>query len=107
MGLDLLKSAALLDRILEKSVDPGLFARYFSLVFAINADDSEHARTLIDELYIVSEAPVRLTILPFSRAALGDDFDRFPQLAFAAFSGANPMAPPGDELFASHHRKLL
>lgn len=74
--------------------DPGVFARYFDLIFAINANRFTQADTLLDELIALTAEPIAFEIVPYAREQLGSDYDRFAELLFAEAAGTNPMTTP-------------
>lgn len=82
------------ERIRASRQDPGVFARYFDLIFAINANQFAEANALLAELIERISQPVSFAIVPYTREGLGSDYDRFPALLFAEFADANPMASP-------------
>jgi len=86
--------AAALASIRTRRQDPGVFARYFDLIFAVNANRFAHADTLLGELIARTAEPVAFAIVPYARDRLGSDYDRFADLLFAESAGANPMASP-------------
>jgi len=85
---------AAVEHIRARKQDPGVFARYFDLIFAVNANQFADANTLLEELIKRASEPVSFAIVPYTREQLGSDYDRFPELLFAEFSKANPMASP-------------
>ncbi len=87
-------------------IDPGVFSRYFDLVFCVDSEDWGRAKELSDQLLELAKHPVLFEVLPYTQDALGEDFERFPRLAFATFTDSNPMAPPSDALFVSHCEKI-
>jgi hypothetical protein len=96
---------AVLSRIRESRIEPGIFARYFDLVFSIDAESCGKAGLLAGEILDLALEPAAFAIVPYSLDALGDDFERFPRLAFATCTESNPMAPPSEDLFSSHRKK--
>ena len=96
-----------LEQIRAAKTHPGVFARYYDLVFAINNQDLQQAQKLVDELLDDAiQASVDFHIIPYSEEILGEDYERFPRLAYAGFSAANPMGSPDQALFESHKDKL-
>lgn len=85
---------AAVERIRVSKQDPGVFARYFDLIFAVNANQFANANTLFDELIERASQPVSFAIVPYTKEQLGSDYDRFAELLFAEFSNVNPMASP-------------
>lgn len=83
-----------IEHICARQQDPCVFARYFDLIFAVNANRFAEANTLLLEMLECATQPVSFAIVPYTREQLGSDYDRFPRLLFAEFSNANPMASP-------------
>lgn len=87
--------AAAIERIRGARQEPGVFARYFDLIFSVSANDFAKADILLAEIVErISSEPASLNIVPYARKDLGSDYDRFPRLVFAEFSENNPMASP-------------
>ena len=97
---------AAVERIRVSKQDPGVFARYFDLIFAVNANQFANANTLFDELIERASQPVSFAIVPYTREQLGSDYDRFPELLFAEFSNVNPMASPSQSQSAASTQML-
>lgn len=95
-----------LEKIRAEKTDPGIFARYYDLVFAIQEQDIELAARLIDEILEIAGTVCEFSIAPYSKDGLGDDYERFPRLIFAGFSSVSPMAEPDQALFETHAEKL-
>jgi hypothetical protein len=81
-------------RIRASKQDPGVVARYFDLIFAIEANRFAEADKLLSELIERTSRPASFAIVPYARDQLGSDYERFPALLFAEFTAANPMASP-------------
>jgi hypothetical protein len=94
LSFDRARVEAALERIRSHKQDPGVFARYYDLIFAITASQIAKADTLLDEIIERSANPVSFAITPYNRQSLGTDYDRFPKLLFSDFSSTNPMASP-------------
>lgn len=92
--------------ITANRIHPGLFARYYDLVFMIKANDFDQAQRLVDEIISLSKQDTGFEIIPYSQEALSEDFERFPRLAFSAFSESNPMACPDMSLFEKQKANL-
>lgn len=95
-----------LKKILTDKVSPRVFARYYDLVFSLNAKNVASAQQLILEIVDILSEDVQFKITPYSRKILGDDYERFPRLVFTGFSTENPMASPSQELYIGHKKKL-
>ena len=97
---------AALEQIRARKQDPGVFARYFDLIFAVNSNQFANANTLLEELIERASEPVFFAIVPYTREVLGSDYDRFPGLLFAEFTKANPMASPSQSQSAASTQML-
>lgn len=95
-----------LQQIRTRKTDPGVFARYYDLVFAIGDRDFTRARRLIEEILERAGTVVDFDFIPYDEHVLGDDFQRFPRLVFAGYSRANPLGTPDQQTFESHAEKL-
>jgi hypothetical protein len=82
------------ERIRIAKQDPGVFARYFALISAVDANRFAEADALLNEIIERAAKPVSFAIVPFSEEELGADYQRFPQLLFAEFSTTSSMASP-------------
>ncbi len=73
---------------------PGVFARYYDLVFALQAKAYDKAAQLWPEiLTLAAEAP-ELSLQPFEPQLLGDDCERFCRLLTLGQGGGPMFAPP-------------
>ena len=106
IAFDRVRGEAALQHIRRQRQDPGVFARYYDLVFAITANQLVKADTLLNEIIELSSHPASFAIVPYDREHLGSDYDRFPQLLFSEYSRTNPMASPS-EAQTSVHTKML
>ncbi len=97
---------AALKRIRSQRVNPSVFARYFDLVFAVSAEDWGRAERIASEVIKLVHNPIDFEILPYSKEALGDDYERYPRLVFASFSDGNPMSTPEPKLFEAYQQKI-
>ena len=69
-----------LSEIRAHRVSPGVFGRYYDLVFAVHEERYEHGRVLLqDIIQLASERPI-MAALPFSEEALGPDAERYARL---------------------------
>ena len=69
-----------LSEIRAHRVSPGVFGRYYDLVFAVHDERYEHARVLLQDIVkLASERPI-MAALPFSEEALGPDTERYARL---------------------------
>ena len=96
-----------LERIRTAPIQTGIVARYFDLVFAIEADRWKDAVRLGKEIHDRVDEPVSFAILPYQAPVLADDYERFSRLGFASYVEVNPLAPPDSELFSSQRKKIL
>jgi hypothetical protein len=97
---------AAVEQIRVRKQDPGVFAHYFDLIFAVNANRFANANTLLEELIERASQPVSFAIVPYTREELGSDYERFAELLFAEFSKANPMASPSQSQSAASTQVL-
>jgi len=106
LDVDTGRFEAALGQVRKYRQDPGVFARYYDLVFAINSNRFTEANQLIAEISDLAGQPVEFAILPYARDHLGDDYDRFPRLLFSEYSENNPMASPSGTTCAAHTENL-
>jgi hypothetical protein len=59
---------------------PGLFGRYYDLVFSLDAGRYSEARTLFREIADLARGRPSFDVVPFSNAALGSDEERYARL---------------------------
>ncbi len=85
-------------------VDPGVFARYYDLVFALQAADYAAARTLWREIAELAPRKVELTLVPFGPETLGEDAARFGRLLSMAYGDTSMFAPPVMEHWLAFER---
>ncbi len=97
LGADTTRQRALLDHIRNHRVHPRLFARYYDLVLAILEHEPAEARRVNAGLLSLPAEPLRGGIRPYSRAELGEDFERFARLLFAEEGLERPLAAPEPE----------
>ena len=100
------KIDAALQRIIKHKQDPGLFARYYDLIFSITANELAKANSLLAEIVRRSECEVSFSFAPFDRETLGSDYERFPRLLFSDFSSTEPMGSPTKEQAAAATKRL-
>src|SRR4051794_27644283 len=84
-------------KIRSSRQDPGIFARYFDLGFAVSSNRFEEADRLLCEIANLAGQSPEFEILPFSHVAIGDDFERFQRLLFAESPEVGPLVTPADE----------
>lgn len=99
IGVDQLNGA--LEQIRAHRQDPGVFARYYDVVGAIDDARFEDARSLISEIIEKAQIEPQYSVIAYREKQLGSDFERFPRLLFSEFTHASPMAAPDDALFQS------
>lgn len=83
---------------------PGIFARYYDMIFAINSNQFVVANQLFTEIIELSNLPVEFTISSYSKKTLKSDYERFPRLLFSEYEEANPMASPSKDVFTTYAR---
>src|SRR4051812_17517381 len=66
--------------ILAHRLRPGVFGRYYRLVPAIELEQCEQARDAFDQIESLASIPADLSILPFRKNELGDDFALYDEL---------------------------
>ena len=89
---------------------PGVFARYFELIFAINENQFDKANHLLAEIAELARKPPGFQIVSYEREFLGDDFDRYPRLLFAESPEVGVLVAPTPDEFArseNHMRSAL
>lgn len=106
LNIDRARFDVAIEQIRARKQDPGVFARYFELIFAVNANHFAEANTLLAELLERTLQPISFAIVPYTREQLGSEYDRFPKLLFAEFSSANPMASPSQAQSAASVQML-
>ena len=104
--LDPQKSEMVITRLKQGKVQPGVYARYYDLVFALTNEETRKVTKLANEIFELISEPVEFKIIPYAKKELGDDFERFPRLLFAEFSLDNPMSTPKATLHKQHREKL-
>ena len=72
--------APVLAHIRAHRVDPGVFARYYDLVFALQSADYDTARTLWLQIASLAASAAELKLVAFGPKALGEDAERFTRL---------------------------
>lgn len=82
------------EQIRLRKQHPGVFARHFHLISAINGDQFSTANALLEELIDLACSHVSFEIVPFAKEEIGSDYERFPELLFGEFSNVNSMASP-------------
>ena len=83
-----------LDHIRRHRVLPGVFARYYDLVFALQAKAYDTAAPLwLQIIALAAEAP-ELTLQPLEPDVLGEDCERFGRLIALGDGGGSMFAPP-------------
>lgn len=106
LSLDKGRCEVALQHIRSNRQDPGVFSRYYDLIFAIKANRLATAKTLVAELLERAAQPAAFAIAPYTREGLGSDYDRFPRLIFAEYSQINPMEDPSEEQSAASTQML-
>jgi len=96
LDIDKTRFEAALEHIRARKQDPGVFARYYDLIFALTSNQIAEANILLGEIIERAVGPAYFGIVPYARQHLGPDYERFPRLLFAEYSQTNPMASPSD-----------
>jgi len=82
--------------------DPGVFARYYDLIFAINSNQFTLASQLMAEIISLSNQTMKFAVLPYLKENLNSDYERFPRLLFSEYEEINPMASPSEVEFSNY-----
>src|SRR5262245_36783217 len=107
LDIDATRFEAALEHIRARKQDPGVFARYYDLIFALTSDQIAKANILLDEIVERAVGPASyFEIVPYALQHLGPDYERFPRLLFAEYSQTNPMASPSDSQSLASTRML-
>lgn len=85
---------------------PGVMARYFDLISAVQGRNIETAERLCTEMRDLGRDPAALRVLRYDEATLGSDFERLPRLVFAETQGRH-ISTPSDEEFARARADVL
>ena len=83
-----------LAHIRRQRVGPGVFARYYDLVFALQAKAYDKAAPLWREMIALAVETPEFQLLPFGPEALGEDCERFCRLLTLGQAGGPMFAPP-------------
>ncbi len=92
--------APALAEIRAHRVQPGVFARYYDLVFALQRRDHPQAAALWREIAALAADAPRLEVIPCDPGVLGDDSERFGRL-LALSDGGHMFAPPTEPSWRS------
>jgi len=95
------------EQINAHQVNPGLFARYYDLVFSIQNKNFDYSQKLINQIIELSKQHSMFEVIPYSEQSLEDDYERFPRLAFSTFSQDCPMSTPDRSLFEMKKSELI
>jgi len=106
LDVDASRLETALGQIRNTRQNPGVFARYYDLIFAIRSNRFTEANQLLTEIADLAGQPIEFAILPLEREHLGDDYDRFARLLFAEYTGVNPMASPTGATHRAYAQKL-
>lgn len=100
--------ASALREIRAHRTQPGIFGRYYEMVFAIRGGHYAQAEALLHELVsgasIVPASPP--TILPFSERALGADMERYGRLLDFGSDQPISITPPAKERWTVFQRSV-
>jgi HEXXH motif-containing protein len=78
-------------------VAPGVFGRYYDLVFAVHAKRYEDASALFHEIVALSAKQPGFAALPFTEQALGADKERYARLLGLEAGSAAALSSPAHE----------
>ena len=93
-------------KIRDGQQNPGVFARYFDLSFAVSSNRFVDANRLVSEISALVDRPAQFDVLPFDQDWIGDDFDRFQRLLFAESPEVGPLVPPNEGEFLNTAQNL-
>lgn len=96
-----------LKEIRAHGVEPGLFGRYYELVFALQEGRMEAAAALCDDIGALARRRPSLEVTPFTEAALGEDVARYSRLLEIAGLTPDLIACPSAEQAADFRRIAL
>ena len=83
-----------LAHIRRHRIEPGVFARYYDLVFALQAKAYDKAAALWGEISALAVETPEPQLLPFEPKLLGEDCERFCRLLTLGQGGGPMFAPP-------------
>jgi HEXXH motif-containing protein len=99
--------AGMLAQIRAHRVKPGLFGRYYDLVFAVRARRYNDAGTLFREIVaLAAEQPV-LTVAPFTEQALGTDKARYARMVDAETGVSAHLTAPASHQWLGFEEKVV
>ena len=99
--------APALAHIRAHRVQPGVFARYYDLVFALQRQDYAQAPALWREIAQLAVDAAQLQVAPYQPDILGDDCERFGRLASLGDGGGHLFAPPSESDWRSFEPPAL
>ncbi|MEL7281208.1 MAG: HEXXH motif-containing putative peptide modification protein [Pseudomonadota bacterium] len=85
---------------------PGVMARYFDLIQAVQSQNIEMAERLCVEMHDLGREPAVFSVVRYDPVSLGDDFERLPRLVFAETQGRH-ITTPSDEAFVRANGDVL
>lgn len=96
LGVSASDADAVINNIQTHRVRPGVFGRYYKLVFAIESGQFEEARSLLLELASLAAEEPAFSVMPFTDAALGPERKLYSELIDPNPGDAPWMVPPPD-----------
>ncbi len=90
-----------LARLRTRRVAPGVFARYYDLVFALQRRAYPEAAALWREIASLAEETPGLQVIPYETRVPGSDCERFDRLISLGAGGGRIFAPPGGDNWRS------
>ena len=96
-----------LREIRAHGVEPGLFGRYYELVFALQEGRMETAAALCQNIGALASRRPTLEVTPFTEAALGEDVARYGRILEIAGLTPDLLARPSAEQAAEFRRTAL
>lgn len=98
--------AACLSSIKKHRVEPGLFGRYYDVVFALQQRNYVQAGTLFREITALAEQDPSFDMVPFTEAALGPDRERYARLIGLETETAAALTAPDNEDWRNFQVKI-
>jgi HEXXH motif-containing protein len=98
--------AGVLSEIRAHRVRPGIFGRYYDLVFAVRSGRHDAAGMLFREIVALAVERPTLTVLPFTEEALGAEMARYARLVDAQTEAPALLAAPDPHQWLGFEEKV-
>jgi hypothetical protein len=95
-----------LSEIKAHRISPGVFGRYYDLVFAVHEERYECASVLLREMLQLASVRPIMTALPFSQEALGPDAERYARLLGLEMNSRVAFAAPAFDAWIAFQANL-